>query len=390
MRIAINAQLLSYSDNYRNGGISRYIRHLLTGLARQPGEHEYSIFVNGQATVDRLRREQEIPAQIEYVPVNWPESRPISRVSWEQLHLPKLLRERRIQVFHSPANVLPEILPRGCAGVITLHDMAFLRYPEALTRAKRLYHRIFTMRSLRRAAMIIAVSNSTKKDAIELAGIAPKQIQTVYPCIDARFSNVITNEAKQDFCRKQGLSGSYLLYLGTLEPRKNITTLLEAYKELRELYHREEKLALVGGKGWLYDEIFAKIQTLGLASETLFPGYVSDEEQLLWYHGAEACVYPSLYEGFGFPVAESLACGIPVVTSNVSSLPESGNDIALAVDPLDSHAMAAAIERALTDETLRQQCREFAPSVVKRFSAETMVEQTIAVYERAAELHQVS
>src|SRR6202140_2679583 len=387
MRIAINAQLLSYSDTYRNGGISRYIRHLLTAIARQPGQHQYTVFVNGQETVKRLRQEQEQAAQIEYVPINWPENRPASRVVWEQRSLPALLRERRIEIFHSPANVLPEMLPRECASVVTLHDLAFLFYPEGLTRAKRVYHRIFTTRSLRRATAIIAVSNSTKEDAVKLVGIAPVRIQTVYTCIDERFSNVITNEEKQTFCREHGLDGGYLLYLGTLEPRKNIPTLLEAFKELREVYSRKEKLALVGGKGWLYDEIFAKAQGLGLGSEVLFPGYVSNEEQLLWYHGASAFAYPSLYEGFGLPVAESLACGVPVVTSNVSSLPEAGGDTALIVDPLDSHALAAALQRGLTDTLLRQRCVELAPMVSQRFSAQAMSRQTIAVYEEAATLH---
>jgi len=387
MRIAINAQLLSYSDSYRNGGISRYIRHLLTAIAKQPGQHEYTVFVNGQETVKRLRQEHEQAAQMEYIPVYWPENRPASRVVWEQRHLPALLRERRIEVFHSPANVLPEMLPRECASVVTLHDLAFLLYPEVLTRAKRVYHRIFTTRSLRRATMIIAVSHSTKKDAVKLVGIAPGRVQTVYTCIDERFSNVITNEEKQTFYRQHGLDGGYLLYLGTLEPRKNIPTLLEAYRELREVYSRKEKLALVGGKGWLYDETFAKAQSLGLASEVLFPGYVSNEEQLLWYHGASAFAYPSLYEGFGLPVAESLACGVPVVTSNVSSLPEAGGDLALTVDPLDSHALAAALQRALTDTILRRRCRELAPTVSQRFSAQVMAQQTIAVYEQAAALH---
>jgi glycosyltransferase involved in cell wall biosynthesis len=387
MRIAINAQLLSYSDTYRNGGISRYIRHLLNAIARQPGQHEYTVFVNGQETVKRLRQEQGQSGQIEYIPVHWPENRPASRVVWEQRDLPALLRERGIEVFHSPANVLPEMLPRECASVVTLHDLAFLLYPEVLTRARRVYHRIFTTRSLRRATAIIAVSNSTKEDAVKLVGIAPGRIQTVYTCIDERFSNVITNEEKQTFCREHGLDGGYLLYLGTLEPRKNIPTLLEAYRELREVYSRKEKLALVGGKGWLYDEIFAKAQRLGLASEVLFPGYVSNEEQLLWYHGASAFAYPSLYEGFGLPVAESLACGVPVVTSNVSSLPEAGGDSALIVDPLDSHALAEALQRVLTDTLLRQRCVELAPKVLQRFSAQVMARQTIAVYEEAATLH---
>ncbi len=387
MRIAINAQLLSYSDTYRNGGISRYIRHLLNAIARQPGQHEYTVFVNGEETVSRLRQEQGQAAQVAYIPVHWPENRPASRVLWEQRDLPALLRERRIEVFHSPANVLPEMLPRECASVVTLHDLAFLLYPEVLTRAKRVYHRIFTTRSLRRATAIIAVSNSTKEDAVKLVGIAPGRIQTVYTCIDERFSNVITTEEKQTFCREHGLDGGYLLYLGTLEPRKNILTLLEAYRELREVYSRKEKLALVGGKGWLYDDIFAKAQRLGLVSEVLFPGYVSNEEQLLWYHGASAFAYPSLYEGFGLPVAESLACGVPVVTSNVSSLPEAGGDSALMVDPLDSHALAAALQRVLTDTRLRQRCVELAPTVFRRFSAQVMARQTIAVYEKAAALH---
>ena len=391
MHIGINAQLLSFSQNYRNGGISRYIRYLLTALANHPGQHEYTIFVNGQEIIDHLSvsigKDVTGQTQITYVPVSWPESIPISRVAWEQLKLPTLLREKRIDVFHSPVNVLPERLPRSCAGVVTLHDMAFLRYPHVLTRSKRVYHRTFTMRSLQRATMIIADSNSTKQDAIELAGIPANHIQTVYPCIDERFSNVISDDDIQSFRQAHGLTMGYLLYLGTLEPRKNITTLIEAYTQLRKIYDREEKLVLAGGKGWLFDAIFKRVQELGLESEVLFPGFVSDAEQLLWYHSASVFVYPSLYEGFGMPVTEALACGIPVVTSNVSSLPEAGTTLALTVDPHDSEAMAGAIFKALTDKALYMRCRTQAATVRQQFSARTMAEQTIAVYEQSAALH---
>ncbi len=401
MHIGINAQLLSFSQNYRNGGISHYIRYLLTELAKQPGQHEYTIFVNGQEVIEHLgelsgrntvgfSREGEAYVgqnQITYVPVSWPESKPISRVAWEQLKLPALLREKRIDVFHSPANVLPEMLPPSCAGVVTLHDLAFLRYPQVLTRAKRMYHRTFTMRSLQHATLIIANSNSTKHDAIELANIPANRVLTVYPCIDERFSSVILDEDRQRFRKVHGLKNGYLLYLGTLEPRKNITTLIEAYAQFRTTYRRDERLVLAGGKGWLYDTIFEKVQKLGLESEVIFPGFVSDTEQLLWYHAASAFVYPSLYEGFGIPVAEALACGVPVVTSNVSSLPEAGTTLALTVDPHDERAMAGAFYKALTDESIRERCRTQATSVVQQFSARTMVEQTIAVYEQAAALH---
>jgi glycosyltransferase involved in cell wall biosynthesis len=394
MHIGINAQLLSFSHNYRNGGISRYIRNLLTAIANLSGPHEYTIFVNGQDVIDRLSdiAGKDVmgcsgQTQITYVPQSWPETRPISRVVWEQLKLPGLLREKRIDVYHSPANVLPEWLPQSCAGVVTLHDLAFLRYPYVLTRSKRVYHRTFTMHSLRRATMIIANSNSTKRDAIELAGIPSNHIRMVYPCIDERFSNVILDEEIRSFRQAHGLTMGFLLYLGTLEPRKNITTLIDAYAQLRKNFGREEKLVLAGGKGWLFDSIFQRVQELGLESEVLFPGFVSDAEQLLWYHSASVFVYPSLYEGFGMPVTEALACGIPVVTSDVSSLPEAGTTLALTVDPHDSDALARAIYKSLTDETLRKQCQTHAEIVRQQFSAQRMAKQTVAVYEQSAALY---
>jgi glycosyltransferase involved in cell wall biosynthesis len=209
----------------------------------------------------------------------------------------------------------------------------------------------------------------------------------VYPCIDERFSNVILDEEIRSFRQAHGLTMGFLLYLGTLEPRKNITTLIDAYAQLRKNFGREEKLVLAGGKGWLFDSIFQRVQELGLESEVLFPGFVSDAEQLLWYHSASVFVYPSLYEGFGMPVTEALACGIPVVTSDVSSLPEAGTTLALTVDPHDSDALARAIYKSLTDETLRKQCQTHAEIVRQQFSAQRMAKQTVAVYEQSAALY---
>ena len=232
--------------------------------------------------------------------------------------------------------------------------------------------------------MIIAVSNSTKEDAVKLVGIAPGRVQTVYTCIDERFSNVITNEEKQTFYREHGLDDGYLLYLGTLEPRKNIPTLLEAFRELREVYSRKEKLALVGGKGWLYDEIFAKAQRLGLASEVLFPGYVSNEEQLLWYHGASAFAYPSLYEGFGLPVLEAMACACPVICSNVTSLPEVAGKAALFVEPKDEEAIAEAMRRIVEDDNLRQSLAQKGVQRAALFDWRKTVVETVLVYREIA------
>src|SRR5437660_476444 len=198
MRIGINAQLLSFDQNYRNGGVSRYIRYLLMELVKQPGNHEYTVFVNGPEVIEWL----EMHPQISYISAPWPASRPAVRVAWEQLMLPSLIRQKRIELLHSPVNVLPTWLPRSCATVVTLHDLAFLRFPHVLTRAKRLYHRTFTIRSLRQATMIITASDSTKQDAHELAGIPLDRMQTIYPCIDKRFSNVCEEEKLSTF-RKQ-------------------------------------------------------------------------------------------------------------------------------------------------------------------------------------------
>lgn len=380
MHIGINAQLLSFSQNYRNGGISRYIRYLLTELARSPGQHRYTIFVNGPEIIAQLGVQHP---QLSFVAAPWPEHRPAARILWEQFTLPSLIRQHGIQVLHSPANVLPEFLPQGCTGVVTLHDLAFLRLPEVLTRSKRVYHRTFTVRSLRRASLIIADSDSTSRDLTELLNISQQRITTVYPCIDERFTRSVTDNEIQAFRLRQGIEGDFLLYMGTLEPRKNIPSILEAYARLRQMGETRVKLVLAGGKGWLYDSIFALVQQLGLEKEVIFPGYVSDADQPLWYRAAAAFIYPSLYEGFGMPVTEALASGIPVVTSTSSSLPEAGAGVALAVDPYNIEAMAVALSKALNDPEMRAQARLQAPSVIKRFSAATMVAQTIAVYEKA-------
>jgi len=364
MHIGINAQLLSYGQNYRNGGVSRYIRYLLTALAKQPGDNIYTVFVNGQDIIDRLAPHP----QITYFAAPWPEKQPAARVAWEQITLPSLLRQKRIDVLHSSVNVCPELLPHACASIVTLHDLAFLRFPNVLTRLKRMYHKTFTIRSLRRATMLITVSDSTKQDAYELVGIPNERMQTVYPCIDEHFS-CIRDEAKiRSFRQQQRLTEGFLLYLGTLEPRKNITTLIDAYALARHQYMLPEKLVLAGGKGWLYDAIFEKVRQMGLEQEVLFPGYVKDEEQVLWYQAATAFV-------------------TPVVTTNVSSLPEAGMGLALCVDPYDTQALADALYRASTDQALREKCITQAPAVAQKFSAGSMVAQTMVAYEQAAKLH---
>ena len=213
-------------------------------------------------------------------------------------------------------------------------------------------------------------------------------MQTVYPCIDTRFSGEHDADLLHKLREQHGLTDGFILYLGTLEPRKNLSTLIDAYIILRERYNVREKLVLAGSKGWLYEALFEKVRQSGLENAILFPGFVDDHAQAHWYQAASVFAYPSLYEGFGLPVAEALACGTPVVTSNVSSLPEAGGDLAYCVDPHDPQALADALYQALTDQAGRMRCRTLAGTIAKKFSVQAMVRQMINAYERAAELQQ--
>ncbi len=379
MHVAINAQLVSFSASYRNAGVSRYTYRLIEGLARRSTGARYSVFVTAQ---DAARAEAFRGSAVELVPARWPTARPQQRILWEQLALPGLLRRIGADVFHSPVNVLPERLP--CPAVVTIHDLAFLAYPQYFRPGQRLYQRVFTARSARAAARVIAVSEATKRDIVARLGIAPEKVRVVYPAIDARFQPVRDEARLAAFRQEHHLPERFLLYLGTLEPRKNLLTLLEAYAMLRAGNEAAPPLVLAGAKGWYYQDLFARVRTLGLERAITFAGYVRDEDQPLWYAAADLFIYPSLYEGFGLPVAEALACGAPVVTSNVSSLPEAAGDVAVLVDPHQPAALAHAMQSVLLSDDTRRQMAARGPAWAGRFTVERVAAECEVVYAEAA------
>ncbi|HEY7982681.1 MAG TPA: glycosyltransferase, partial [Ktedonobacterales bacterium] len=241
MHVAINAQLVSFSESYRNAGVSRYTYRLIEGLARQPSDTRYSVFVTAH---DAPRTAPFDVAKVELVPARWPTARPPQRILWEQLALPGLLRRMRADVFHSTVHVLPERLP--CPSVVTIHDLAFMVYPQFYRPARRLYQRIFTARGARAATQVIAVSESTKRDVVARLGVAAEKVHVVYPALDARFQPIADPARLAAFRHEQGLPERFLLYLGTLEPRKNLAALLEAYALLRASDDTTPPLVLAG------------------------------------------------------------------------------------------------------------------------------------------------
>jgi len=238
---------------------------------------------------------------------------------WEQVAWPLALQRLQPDLVHGLAYVLP--LAYGGTGVVTVYDLTFLHVPMAFRAPNRLYLQTMTRISVRRAAHVCAISESTRRDIVKMLGVPASSVSIVYPGVDARFRPA-TPEAVDVFRRRKGLPERYVLYLGTLEPRKNLTMLVRAYARLVARDPRAPSLVLAGAKGWYYDEIFAEVERLGLHDWVIFPGYVPVEEQAIWYSGAEVFVYPSRYEGFGMPVAEAMACGTPVIASTASSLPE--------------------------------------------------------------------
>jgi glycosyltransferase involved in cell wall biosynthesis len=232
-----------------------------------------------------------------------------------------------------------------------VHDLSFMRVPECSQPSLRAYLLRVVPSSVRRADLVLADSDSTRSDVIELLGVSPDRVRVIYPGVDACFRRVQDTRLLADVRQRYHLPERFVLSVGTLQPRKNLARLIEAYAQAR--LDADVKLVIAGGTGWMYEGIFRRVEELRLQNEVYFPGYVVEEDLPALYSLADLFVFPSLYEGFGLPPLEAMACGTPVVTSNVSSLPEVVGDAALMVDPRDVEALANAMGQALGEPSLR-------------------------------------
>jgi glycosyltransferase involved in cell wall biosynthesis len=373
VRVGINALLLSARPGYRRSGIGRYLDRLLTTLPAALRPDELVVYAGrgivppGPSIENRWRRS--------WIPIE----QPPARIAWEHLALPLAARRDGIAVFHGAMNVLPRFLP--CPSVVTIHDLAFLRWPDQVPARRYRYLSSAVRAAATRAARIITVSECTKADVIELLGVDPERIAVTHLGVDARFRPPAP-AALEAFRARHGIARPFVLAVGNLEPRKNLAALLRAFARLApEIPH---DLVLVGAEGWLTGEIHATLAALRLGDRIRMTGFVADEDLPFWYGGADLFAFPSRYEGFGLPVIEAMACGAPVVTSNVSSLPEVAGDAAVLVDPNDDGAIAAGMRRVLTDATLADTLRERGPQRAAIFTWEATALKTVAVYREVA------
>lgn len=370
MQIVLNAHLLSSQAGYRTAGIHGYIANLLANLAAAaPADWRFDTLVGhtNQASFPGMTMHRA-PFDTEA---------PLRRILWEQLFQPFALRG--CDLYHALAFVGP--LAHLWPTVVTVYDLSFMHYPERLPTARRLYLQTLTRLTCQRARRVLAISHSTARDLTETLGVPPDKID-VAPCgYDPTFFRPLPAEAVAAFKQQHQLPDRFWLFVGTLEPRKNLPTLFEAYARLP----KDTRLPLIigGGKGWQYDDIFATVERLGLGDDVRFVGFIPADDLPLWYNSAETFLYPSVFEGFGLPVLEAMACGTPVIVSDASSLPEVVGSAGLCVPPQAVEDWAAALERARDDSTWRQLARQQGFIEAGRYRWEHTAAATLLSYQHA-------
>lgn len=364
--VAFNAHLLAGDTSYRSAGISVYIASLLQHLETAAQDLRFLILLGDGVLPSGV----SIPVTRSRVSTR----SPWRRILWEQTVLPIVVQRLGADLLHGPAFAGP--LVSSCPQVITVHDLSFLRHPEFFRAGNRLYLSMITGLACRRAAVVIAVSDFTAREVVALLGVPSKRVVTIHQGVAQRFRPLSEADVAR-FRAEKGLPDRYILYLGTLEPRKNLIRLIRAYNRLRD---PGLHLVLAGAQGWFYEGVFAEVERLGLKDRVHFPGFVPVDEQAFWYNAACVFAYVSAYEGFGMPVVEALACGVPTVTASTTSLPEAGGQSVVAVPPDDEAAIADALDRVVSDNSLRVEMRDRGIAHAAGFTWEETAARTTAVY----------
>jgi glycosyltransferase involved in cell wall biosynthesis len=308
---------------------------------------------------------------------------PQARLPWEQAALPLVARRAGVEVFHFLDHVM-SVVPPARRTVVTIHDATPIRMPETFGRVRGRYKGLMTRLSAHSASRIITVSRATRDDLSALLGVPERRTSVVYSGLDPVFRPVRDPATLAAVRARYGLPPRFLIYLGRIEPRKNVDRLLRGYALARERFGVQIPLVLVGKPSWLYTDTLHLPAQLGIAEHVLLTDYLPQADLPAVYSQAEALVFATLYEGFGLPLLEAMACGTPVITSNVSSMPEVVGDVGLLVDPLSVEQIAGAIARVLEDQALRARLREAGPERARHFTWERAAQETVAVYEEAA------
>jgi glycosyltransferase involved in cell wall biosynthesis len=366
MRVAIDARKL------HDFGIGTYIRNLLRHLARIDQDSEYVLLCQ-QADLDVGT---QLGANFRTV------LEPSPNYSFrEQIHVPWVLHRERPDVYHAPHYVLPAGV--RCRSVVTIHDCIHLMFPQYLpNRAAYAYARASMWAAARRSDRILTVSEASKRDILHFFNVPPEKIVVVYNAIDDHFRVTPPEEDVARVRERYQLDHQFVLYVGNIKPHKNLVRLIEAFAELRRTGFDEVKLLIIGDQISRLPALRRAVHSHKLHKHVRFLGYVSDQTLGALYRLASAFVFPSLYEGFGLPPLEAMASGTPVITSNLSSLPEVTGDAAVLVDPYDVDSIVDGMRRVLSDPVLAAELRRKGIERAREFSWERSVAKTRQVYQQ--------
>lgn len=364
MRIAIDARKL------RDYGIGTYIRNLVRHLSRLDRDTEYRLLCRGEdAAVVR-----ELGPNFTAVT----ESSPGYSLR-EQFRIPLDLRREKASLFHAPHYVLPPLTP--CRAIVTIHDCIHLRFPQYLpNRFGYAYARASLWAACRRADRILTVSEASKRDLLHYFDIPEQKIDVIYNAIDERFHDAPSEEEIHRVRERYQLNERFVLYAGNIKPHKNLERVIEAFQLARRRGFEDVRLLIIGDQVSHYATLRRAVHRYQLHKHVRFFGFVPDETLAVLYRLASVFVFPSLYEGFGLPPLEAMASGTPVITSNVSSLPEVVGDAAILVDPYDTEAIADAMARVLGDDALSASLRARGLARAHHFSWERSVGRVREIY----------
>jgi glycosyltransferase involved in cell wall biosynthesis len=361
----------------QTGGVGRFVRHLVHALTEIDHQNQYVLVhaapnpgraadlpVAPNVTTRQLRFQERVLATL-----------------WHRLRIPFPvdLATGPVDIFHAPDFVLPPV--RHGITIMTVHDLAFLIHPECAHERLRVFLERAVPASVQRADYIIADSESTRNDLICLLDASPDRVFVVPGGVDPAFAPATEGEVAE-VRRTYRLDRPYLLTVGVIEPRKNLPRLIEAYTRFRVRTGLPHQLVIAGGRGWLSDETFRQAEGCSFPGDVRFTGHVPDPDLVALYSGAEAFAYPSLYEGFGLPVLEAMACATAVVCSNVSSLPEFATDAAILVQPTDPDAIADALETVCCDAQVRHELSRRGRERAQSYSWGRSAQRLLEIYER--------
>lgn len=353
-------------------GSGQYSFELLRVLYEIDQKDNYWIFLKNVPVVDMPRERS-----------NWHYRVFGPKIFWTQLALPTVLffQKGKIDVFFSPSHYAPRFshIPQ----VVTIFDLSFLHFPQYFKRRDLLQLTRWTKYSVYNANAILTISESSKNDIIKAYNISKDKIFVTYPGYNGKIFKPQGEGRTTLVKKKYKIGDSYIIYIGTLQPRKNIPALVRVFKRLSKK-EKNLQLVIVGKKGWLYQSIFEEVRNLKMQQKVIFTDFLPEEDMPPLLSGAKVYVLPSLYEGFGIPVVEAMACGTPVAVSDVSSLPEVVGDAGLLFDPRDENGMAAQIERVIKDDDLARRLSKKGLERAQKFSWRKAAEQTLKVLERVS------